>query len=310
MNSARNGILVVGEINVDLVLSGSSFPVPGTEVLAKDFTMALGSASAIAAAGLARLGDEVELIGKVGADLWGDFCLGELGRARVDVRRCVRDPGLKTGVTVSISTAQDRALVTYLGAIAALGPADLAQLSFEGLRHLHVSSYFLQTGLRPACRELFARAHRAGLTTSLDPGFDPEERWGPDLIETLTEVDVFLPNEVELAAVGGAGDPGQALGQLDNGRTLVVAKLGAKGCMTLERGTLIAVAGFPVKPVDTTGAGDSFNAGFLHAWLAGQPTQACLRYAAACGAFSTLAVGGTSSQATAAQVEAFLAERG
>jgi sugar/nucleoside kinase (ribokinase family) len=312
MTSERNGtILVVGEINVDLILSGANtFPSPGTEVLAKDFTMALGSASAIAGAGLVRLGDRVSLLSKVGADLWGDFCLAELRRLNVNVDLCVRDPALKTGVTVSISSARDRAFVTYLGAIAALGPADVAPVSFAGVRHLHVSSFFLQTGLRAGCKALFARARAAGLTTSLDPGFDPEQRWGADLLDTLTEVDAFFPNEVELAALGRTSDPEQALRTLDNGHTLIVAKLGAQGCMTLERGKLIAVPGFPVQPVDTTGAGDSFNAGFLHAWLGGQPTEAALRYASACGALSTLAVGGTSSQADAAQVEAFLRQRG
>jgi sugar/nucleoside kinase (ribokinase family) len=310
MNTAAPVVLVVGEINVDLVLTGmSAFPVPGREVLAQDFTMALGSASAIAAVGLARLGETVWFVGKVGADPWGDFCLSALGGTGVDVRRCVRDPALKTGVTVSISSAADRALCTYLGAIAALGADDVEALDLTGARHLHVSSYFLQTGLRPACRALFARAHAAGLTTSLDPGFDPHERWGRDLIDTLSEVDVFFPNETELAAIAGTDDPAVGLRRLDNGRTRVVAKLGARGCMTLEGGEVLARPAFPVRPVDTTGAGDSFNAGFLHAWLNGRPLPECLRWAAACGALSTLAAGGTASQADAAAVEAFLRAR-
>jgi sugar/nucleoside kinase (ribokinase family) len=304
------GILVVGEINVDLVLSGARAAVtPGKETLVDDFNMALGSASAIAAAGLARLGERVAFLGKVGIDPWGDFCLRELGRAGVDTSRCHRDPACKTGVTVSISSPRDRALVTYLGAIAALTGADCDGVDLEAFDHLHVSSYFLQAGLRPGCRALLARARAAGLSTSLDPGFDPEERWGADLRETLCEVDVFFPNEVELAALTGVADPGEALRRLDNGHTRTVAKLGSAGCMILERGSILAVPAFNVQPVDTTGAGDSFNAGFLHAWLEGRPIGACLRYASACGALSTLRPGGTGGQPDAREVELFLRSR-
>jgi sugar/nucleoside kinase (ribokinase family) len=300
-------VLVVGELNPDLVLSGArEAPAPGKEILAQDFTMTLGSASAIAAAGLARLGARVTFVGKVGADAWGEFCLAELAGRGVDVGRCLRDPAVKTGVTVSISGPRDRALVTYPGAIAALGGADVAEVSFEGFDHLHVSSYFLQTGLRPALPALLARARRAGLGTSLDPGHDPDERWEPALPALLAEVDVFLPNEVELAALAGVADPAQGLRRLDNGHTVVVVKRGAAGAMAIQRGELLAAPAFPVTPVDTTGAGDSFNAGFLHAWLARRPLPECLRFGAACGALSTLGPGGTGSQPDAGEVAAFL----
>jgi len=188
-----------------------------------------------------------------------------------------------------------------------------------------------------------AQAHAHGLTTSLDPGFDPEEKWGRDVIDLLAEVDVFLPNEVELLGLTGLRDPERGLRALENGRTLTVAKLGSDGCAVLENGTLMRVPAFPVEPVDTTGAGDSFNAGFLHAWLGepGSPTSTtgvdvasgrtgerasgrsvfglpagsarlrnALRFAAACGALSTLAAGGTGAQATEEQAKAFLESRG
>jgi sugar/nucleoside kinase (ribokinase family) len=153
---------------------------------------------------------------------------------------------------------------------------------------------------------VFARARRAGLTTSLDPGFDPSERWGSDLLDVLQEVDVFLPNEVELAALSGLTDPEPALARLDNGRTRIVAKLGARGCMTRDRGRTLVAPALAVTPVDTTGAGDSFNAGFLHAWLDGRELQECLRWGAACGSLSTRGVGGWERQADAREVEALL----
>jgi sugar/nucleoside kinase (ribokinase family) len=176
----------------------------------------------------------------------------------------------------------------------------------DGCGHLHISSYFLQESLRPDCRALFAEAHRRGMTTSLDPGFDPTENWDSGLRETLKEVDIFFPNEVELAGVGGFEDPIECLRRLDNGRTLVVAKLGREGCMALEGGSPVHVPAFAVQPVDTTGAGDSLNAGFLHAWLRQRPLREAMRFGAACGALSTRAMGGTGSQATEAEAEEML----
>jgi sugar/nucleoside kinase (ribokinase family) len=297
-------VLVVGEINVDMVLQGAhAFPTPGKEVLVEDVVLTLGSASAICAMGLARLGRPVAFLGKVGTDPWGDFCLDAMRAAGIDVSRVIGDPRIKTGVTVSITSPRDRALVSYLGSIRALRGEDVPDAAFAGFAHLHVSSYFLQQGLRPAVRKLFARAHAAGLSTSLDPGFDPSERWESDIVDTLAETDLFFPNEVELAAMAGEGDVAAALRRLDNGRTRVVAKLGAQGCVTLEGGQPLALPAFPVEPLDTTGAGDSFDAGFLHAWLDGRTITDCLRWGAACGAISTRALGGTGRQADPAEVE-------
>jgi sugar/nucleoside kinase (ribokinase family) len=300
-------VLVAGELNVDLILQGySAFPEPGKEVLVDDFSMVLGSASAICAMGLARLGTPVAFLSRVGDDPWGRYCLECLQGRAIDVSRVVRDPDLKTGVTVAVTSSRDRALVSYLGSIAALQGKDVSDGAFAGFSHLHVSSYFLQQGLRPGLEDVFARATRAGLTISLDPGFDPSESWSDDLRRTLSQVDVFLPNEVELAGITRTSDVAEALRTLANGRTRTVAKLGREGAATIDDGRLLRVPPFPIEPVDTTGAGDSFDAGFLHAWLQGQPVQSALRLGAACGALSTLGLGGTARQATLAEAEAFM----
>src|SRR5947207_15463262 len=297
-------VLVAGEINVDLVLKATGgLPALGKEILVDDAVLTLGSASAICAAGLARLGTPVSFVGKVGADPWGDFCLKAMRELGIDVGGVVRDAGLKTGLTVSFTLPRDRALASYLGAIGALREADVGEAPLRAADHLHVSSFFLQEGLRPGCRALFARAHAASLTTSLDPGFDPRERWGADIVDALAEVDLFFPNEVELHAIAGTADVVEALRRLDNGHTRIVAKRGAEGCLTLEDGEPLAVPAFPAVPVDTTGAGDSFDAGFLHAWLAGRPLRECLLWGAACGSLSTRALGGTGHQADHAEAE-------
>jgi sugar/nucleoside kinase (ribokinase family) len=302
-------VLVAGEINPDVILQGyRSFPEPGKEVLVDDFVTTLGSASAICAMGLARLGRPVAFAGKVGADHWGEYCLGIMAGRGIDVSRVQRDPALKTGVTVSITSAYDRALVTYVGAMAELAGEDLGEAALRGYDHLHVSSYFLQERLRPALPAVFARARGLGLTSSLDPGFDPSERWPRDLLDAVAAADVFLPNEVELAALSGVSDAEEGLRRLDNGRTRIVAKLGVRGGMTLEGGRVVTAAALPVEPVDPTGAGDSFNAGFLHAWLDGRPLAECLRWGVVCGSLSTRGLGGTERQADTGEVEKVLGE--
>jgi sugar/nucleoside kinase (ribokinase family) len=303
-------VLVAGEINVDFILHDyTEFPTPGKEVLVRDFGMVMGSASAIMAMGLARLGTPVAFVGRVGEDVFGRFCLDQLASRGIDISRVIRGDGLQTGLTVAISHPLDRALVTYLGAISALTGRDVPTSSMAGSHHLHSSSFFFQEGLRPDFPDLFARAQAAGLTTSLDTGYDSHEQWDGGLRATLEHTDLFFPNEVELRAITGSDDPVEGMRRLSNGRTRVVAKLGADGAMTLEKGEVVGVPAFPVKTVDTTGAGDSFNAGFLHAWLRGAPILDCLRLGAACGALSTLGLGGTGAQPTLVEAEALLATK-
>jgi len=300
-------ILIAGELNPDLILRGyQSFPTPGKEILVQDLELTIGSSSAICAVGLARLGDSVRFVGNVGQDLYGDYCLEILRREGIDASLVNRRADLKTGLTVSVTCPGDRALITYQGAIASLTAQDVPPEAFSGCSHFHVSAYYLQDQLRSGLKGLFHAAHEAGLTTSLDTGWDPTERWGEELIETLTEVDVFLPNEAELRAITRRQDVLPGLAHLQNGRTLVIAKLGAEGCVTTWEGRTICQPAFPVEVVDTTGAGDSFVAGFLHAWLRHERLEDCLRFASACGALSTRGIGGTSAQPGCSEAESFI----
>jgi sugar/nucleoside kinase (ribokinase family) len=297
-------ILVAGELNPDIIFSGlTAFPRPGREVLAERLSLQLGSSSAIFAAGLAKLGNEVSFVGRVGDDYLGRFSLGELARFGVDVACVIVDPGQATGVTVSIS-GEDRALLTFPGAIAALSASDVDDEALRGSRHLHVASFYLQRSLRPGLPELFARARARGLTTSLDPGCDPAGTWAPEEVRRLLAlVDVFLPDEIELAALAEVPGVEAGLRRLANGRTAIAAKLGERGCAALEGESLVRLPALAVEAVDTTGAGDSFDAGFLHAWLRGRALEDCLRCGTICGGLSTRGLGGASSQPGWEEVE-------
>ena len=296
-------VLIAGELNPDLILSGYRiYPAPGKEVVVDDLSLTLGSASAICAMGLARLGEAVSFLGKVGRDPWGDFCVQQLADAGIDTSRMIRSENLKTGITVSLTSSADRALITYLGAIASLQGSDIGEQALDGVRHIHISSYYLQQGLRPDCRAVCAAAHARGISTSLDPGYDPAEAWGEDVIEVLQEVDIFLPNEVELRGITGCDSPEDGLRTIANGQTLTLAKLGRAGCMALDEGDFVRVPAFPMDSIDTTGAGDSFNAGFIYAWLRNYPLRDAMRIASAAGAISTMGLGGTGKQASAEEV--------
>jgi sugar/nucleoside kinase (ribokinase family) len=303
----RGTILVAGEINADLVLRDvSPFPSLGRESLVSESELVLGSASAICASGLARLGNRVSFSGKVGDDLFGRFCLEEMSRSGIELDHVIVDKKTTTGITVSISSGHDRALVTCLGAIAEFAAEDVPESAFDGASHLHVAGFFLQTRLRHGIPELFRRAHRRGLTTSLDSGHDPAGEWKSDLPDALKESDLFFPNREEIAAITGRADLEEAMKQFDSAR--VVAKLGAAGAAVLEGGSLVRVPAPTIDVVDTTGAGDSFDAGFLHAWLRKRPLEECLRYGVAAGSLSTRGLGGTKAQPSLDELERFLAD--
>jgi len=299
-------VLVVGELNADLILRGDVTPAFGqAEKLVDDATLTIGSSSAICACGLARLGLRVAFVGKVGDDEFGRFMLRELTAHGIDTSGIRVAPALKTGLTVILSRGVDRAMLTYSGSIAALRFDDIPLSVLDRAHHLHLGSYFLLDAMRPDVPRLFNEAHTHGLTVSLDTNYDPTEKWSGGLAETLRRTDIFLPNEAELCAITGKASVDDALAALDS-RLVVAVKLGARGAIVQHAGQRHQADIIPVNVVDTTGAGDSFDAGFIYGHLAGWELQHTLRFANVCGSLSTRAVGGTLSQATLEEALTYL----
>ena len=302
-------ILVVGELNADVIVNGlPSLPMLGQEILADGLHVVMGGSSAICAAGLARLGAKVDFLGKVGLDYYGDFAAGQLQQLNVGLEHLIRKENAHTGVTISLTYPRDRAMITYMGCIPHLRLADIETSILPGYTHLHVGSYFLQQELQAGLPELFRQARQAGLTISLDTGHDPDEEWGRSALqELLADVDIFLPNADEACAIAGVGDAETALQKLSNQTKLVVVKCGSSGAMSLDNGQILHGPSFQVKMVDTTGAGDSFDAGFIYAYaICDMPLRKALYFANACGALSTTGFGGTAAQPGREQVEYLL----
>jgi sugar/nucleoside kinase (ribokinase family) len=292
-------VLIAGEINPDLVLSSPNLEphFDQHESLVDSANLTIGSSCAIFACGAARLGLRVAIIGIVGKDLFGDFMLTEMQRRNVDISHVIVDPNCETGLSVILSRGQDRAILTHMGSIDALQSKQVADDLLKISRHLHVASYFLQTALQPGLPELFRRAHDMGLTTSLDTNWDPSEQWaGVQSLLGLT--DIFLPNAAEAQAITGLPDTGAAALSLAQHTGMVAVKQGAEGALAARDQQLFHATPIPVKVIDTVGAGDSFDAGFLYGYLYHWSIEKALKLATACGSLSTQSAGGTTGQAT------------
>jgi sugar/nucleoside kinase (ribokinase family) len=292
MNTRDFDLLVVGDVNVDIILSGmAELPRPGTEALAEGLDFRSGGSASNCARAAARLGAKVAFMGLAGADSFGDFVLQALGDSGVNLEYARRSPDVKTGVTVSLSLADDRAFATYLGSVAAFRIEDIDFSALGRARHLHVGGYFLQRAMKGSHRALFQRAKDAGLTTSLDTGWDPDEKWNGDLRGALGFVDIALPNEVEALHLTGATSLPQAIERLAPLVPIIVLKLGADGSLARAGDTEARAPAFPVTVRDTTALGDCFNAGFLLAHLEGAPLDDCLRMGNAAAAIAASRMG-------------------
>lgn len=290
-------VIVVGELNADLIFNQlASLPEIGKEKLAGRMTLTLGSSAAIFASNLSSLGSKVAFIGKIGDDIIGRFCKEQLDNKRVDTSMVLVDDSLDTGATVVLNFNEDRAMVTHQGAMKHLSLEDITTENIAKGNHLHFSSYFLQPGFRHKLSGLFRLAKEAGMTTSFDVQWDPEEKWEFDLKEVIPYVDVFLPNEKELQKLTGKATTEEAIEDIRGITNILAVKMGNKGSMLVYNGEKIFKTAFLNKEVvDAIGAGDSFNAGFIYHYINGSCLEKCQEFANLTGAVSTTAAGGTSA---------------
>ena len=298
---------VVGELNLDLVLYGLPEDLEfDREHLATDLRFTLGSSSGILAHNFALLGNRVGFSSAIGSDPLGDLCLARLAESGADLSRVRPFSGRQTGITVILPHPQRRYILTYPGVMAEMRFEDLDLDYIFGAHHLHLSSYFLQRALRPRVPELFRLAKQAGLTTSLDTNDDPEGRWESDVLDAIKFADVLLPNEYEACRLAGCENPIAAAEKLAAKVPFLVIKRGEKGVLACKGRDLLEAAAPMVETVDTIGAGDSFDAGFLHEFIRGAKLEDCLRYGNLAGALSTTRQGGTEAFRDTAHRTAFL----
>jgi sugar/nucleoside kinase (ribokinase family) len=301
-------VALAGEANLDILLYGLPAELPtDRELVAHGMALMLGGSSAITAHNLATLGLRTGFVTAASDDVFGAMCLRDLAVAGVDISRAVRkthDRG--TGVSVLLQHGDSRRTLTYPGNTVDLRWDDLDLDYLASARHFHLSSYFLQTGLRDDVPRLFAHLKRAGLTVSMDPNDDPLGSWDNSFFAAMKYVDVLMPNQREVCAMMRDSDGEHAASKLSELVPLLVVKRGARGAIAIEAGRRYEAGPVTVAPIDAIGAGDSFNAGFLHAWLNGLPIDRCLRVGNITGAFSTTATGGVEAFRDRTRLEDFL----
>jgi sugar/nucleoside kinase (ribokinase family) len=270
-------VTIAGELNLDLILYGVPEEIPRErELLASDLNLTLGSSSAIVAHNLSSLGSRVGFASCVGSDSFGELAIARLAAARVDVSKVAILPGRKTGLTVIMQRDSWRNMLTYPGTISDLRLADLDIEYLSSGQHFHLSSYYLQRGLQPDIPALLKQMKSAGLTTSLDCNDDPEDRWQGGIHNALQYVDIFLPNAREAMHLTRTRDVQSSAKNLAQIVPLVVVKFGAEGAIARRGEEAWSSPALKLEVVDPVGAGDSFNAGFLHEYLKGSDVQTCL----------------------------------
>jgi len=295
MSRGKIDVVVVGELNVDIILNGiDGLPVIGKELMAKAMSVTLGSSSAIFAGNLSTLGSRVAFIGKIGNDIFANLVLESLQSRMVDTSRIIKSDDLSTGATIVMAYDQDRANLTFPGAMDELRLEDIDFEFLAGARHMHFANCFMQPGIRNDLVTLFRKAKELGLTTSLDTQWDPEEKWDLPLKNLLPYVDIFMPNRAEFANFTGEDDVLAGIRKIKDHSNIIVIKNGSEGAMAWDGQKIISQPAFRNDNViDTVGAGDSFDAGFVRDFIKGQSIEECLVTGALAGAINTTCAGGT-----------------
>ncbi|MFD9959736.1 carbohydrate kinase family protein [Amycolatopsis sp. NPDC058986] len=294
-------LLVIGDANPDVIVGPLRTPLAfgQREHLVDSGSLTLGGSAAITAAGAARLGLEVAIAGRVGDDAAGWFVREALAERGVDTSTLAVDPDVPTPLTVILTQDGDRAILTTPGTLGVTTAADVPAELLAASKHVHASSYFLLPKLAAELPRLLRLARSHGATTSVDTNDDPAGAWDPaGVAALLPETDFLLPNAAEVRNLAGKSSAREAATALAARGPAVVVKDGDQGAFACTDGELVSAKGIPADAVDTVGAGDSFNAGFLAAVLAGMALGKSLEFGVACGGLSVRAAGGTPGQPT------------
>lgn len=300
-------MLFIGDINVDLMLGGlASPPLIDREVTCSSFSLTMGSSVVITAANYAGLGGRSSVAGLAGRDDYGDYMMREMQARGLDTSLVQRTSEERTGVTVNLIHASTRTQITYPGTIATFEDTAEIEKRIGEFDHAHFSGVYQQHRFRPHLTRLLDLLHEAGVTTSLDPQWDPREEW--ELLERwLPRLDYFFVNRDEACSITGQEDPTQALRELAESTACPICKVGEAGALLFDGPRCVTVPPYPVSIRDTTGAGDAFAAGFLYARLERQTEMVdAVRFANAAAARNCTMEGGVNSCPPYEEIQRFM----
>jgi len=301
--------IVIGDANIDLVVAGcEEIPGPGQEVFVPSMTLHVGGGAALFSLALAKLGLKVAFNGILGEDGFGQFVRDQFVHYGIDTRFIRSSTRNNTGISIAINPEKDRSFITYAGTNSELSLGELDMNSVVLARHVHLTGYRGRHN-HAEYVEMARKIKLLGLTTSLDVGWDDTGEWYAGIFELMKEVDVFFMNEVEAENYTGRSSTKECLKELSEHSRHIVLKLGSRGAVAAVDGAATYRSGFTVPVKDTTGAGDSFNAGYIFGFLSGADPEQCLLYANACGAMSVSQYGGNTGTPDREALERFVADK-
>ena len=272
-------IIVLGDLNLDIILSGlQDLPSFGREILSRNCVLKPGGSAANVALMLALNECPVRLFAQVGKDMAGELLLKKLGEYGIDRSTVSQSPKEATGLTVALTFPEDRMYITYPGTVVRTRLEQLDDRYIEPGAHIHLTSYFLQASLRRDVGPILRNARETGMSTSLDPGGDTEGTWDiTGLRKVLEFVDYFMPNSDEIKAMSGREELRSAIEEFPGEAEAIIVKAGSHGALTRIHGKIEEHTALKVRVVDTTCAGDSFDAGFLYGISRGETFQQAVR---------------------------------
>jgi sugar/nucleoside kinase (ribokinase family) len=293
-------VLVIGDYYCDIIITGlPDVPCLGADMYGQEMEMAVGGMF-INTTALQRLGVRVGWVTDFGSDLFSQYALGEIRKEGLREEFFHFHTGPVRKMSLSFSFQQDRGFITYAD------PCPFPLPASEVRQYRPRAVLLAGAPVKPEVCDFIHVVHECGGIVILDTGYSQHTLDNSDLAQSLCLVDIFTINQSEAAALTGKASVEEALEQLAPLCPLVVIKCGAGGAVAQHGARRVYMPPLTVNVVDTTGAGDCFNSGFLAAYLRGLSLETCLQYGNICGGLSTTAHGGTAHAPTLAKVESLL----
>ncbi|MBP3293905.1 MAG: carbohydrate kinase family protein [Clostridia bacterium] len=300
-------VYVYGDVNIDLVVPGvESLPEPGSEVDVPVMETFVGGGAALFTLGLAKLGLTPVFQGSIGRDMYGEYIRNLFRELGVDDSLLLDSDTKKTGISISFTTEKDRCFLTYRGTNEGLSLKYMDLNQLPGAKHVHVTGYEGATN-HAEYLDILTKIHAMGdVTVSFDVGWDMTGVWYEGIFDLLPMIDVLFMNETECQHYTRCEDIETGARKLAEKAGMAVIKLGKTGAMAIKDGEKYFAPAYKVQAVDTTGAGDSFNAGFIYGFLQGLPMEECLKCGNGCGALSVTKLGGNTGFPFRAELETWI----
>lgn len=286
-------VYVYGDVNIDIIIPNvSHFPAPGQEDEVPVMETFVGGGAALFALGIGKLGLKPVFQGEAGNDCYGGFIRQTFKEGNVDDSLLKTDGPMKTGISLSFTNEKDRSFLTFRGTNEKLCIEEVDLVQVKQAAHIHVTGYAGEANHDSYLKFLKEVKAQTQATVSFDVGWDPTGKWNPEIYLLFPYIDVLFMNQTEAANYSRKEDAGEAAKDFAAHCKLAVIKMGRRGSLAARGNNLYRASSYPVNAVDTTGAGDSFNAGFIYGFLRGKSLEECLKCGNGCGALSVTALGG------------------